>query len=275
MRFIYGISTSIFLERPLDVFEAILFAYRNNFSVLELICTAPDFKPNRIDPETRKQIREKALDYGLSLQLHAPFYSVNLADFDDDFRNLSLKLILDTIKLAYDIDAKIVTIHPGLCFLPCKLFYDKAIDILVQNIGYLVDIARENSVIISIETRAGNLDIGKPEEIIHIFRKLNFPSELGVTFDVVQANLMGNPVEVYRKLRKLIVNAHIRDAPRGKEDLLAVGEGEIDFPPLIKEFVNNRFFGPLIFEMSTPQRALISRARLEYILMNVTSNRNK
>ncbi|MHA1616417.1 MAG: sugar phosphate isomerase/epimerase family protein [Candidatus Njordarchaeales archaeon] len=275
MRPIYGVSTAILGKYDESIINAVDFAGEKNFDVLEIICEAPEFVPGKVPNEYLREIRRKADDYGLRLQLHAPFYSINLASLDPEVNQMSRYILLKTIEAAVELEAKMITFHLGLCFLPCKLYYEEAMSILLENVMMLVDYANEHSIILAAENRGGRLDIGRSEDLLYVINKLGKPKNLGITFDVVQANVVNDPIEEYLKVKDFVVNSHIRDAPKGKEALLAVGEGEIDFQKLVKLFIDNNFYGPYVFEVSSKERALISRGAFEEIFSNLLLNDDK
>jgi len=269
MKFIYGVSSAIAQNYSNSALETIEFAGKNEFDVVELYCEAPDLIPKYAESEYIYRLRNVSKQYNLSLQMHAPFHSVNLASFNEKAREVSIELIKDTIIMGQALEAKLVTFHLGLCFLPCQINFENAIEILVASLNELLDFASENGIVLAMENRGGKLDIGKPEELLMIYKYIKSP-HLKITFDVVQANVLGDPIEHYEILKKHVVNVHIRDAPKGKDRLLAVGEGEIDFKTLVKKFVENHFSGPLIFEVSTKDRALLSRGALDEYLAEIT-----
>ncbi len=54
--------------------------------------------------------------------------------------------------------------------------------------------------------------------------------------------------------------------------MLAVGDGEIDFQSLLKEFAKNRYSGALVLEVGNIKQALISRGRILQIIENITKS---
>ena len=263
--FIYGVSTSILDRKKDTVFDAIKFAVKHKFDVIEIVCETPEILPGYTNPEFIKRVKDLAESGRLKIQLHAPFYSINLASFDDEFLNFSRKEILKTIELGYKLEADKITLHIGLCFLPCQFFKEKAMEIAAESMKILLNEASDCGIKLAVENRGGKLDLGKVDELVKLIEMVN-SDNLGITFDVVQANVLGDPLEQLKVVEKYLINTHIRDAPRGKEGLLAVGEGEIDFSSIIEEFIRIGFKGPLIFEVSSRDRAIISRATVEEIL---------
>ncbi|MHA1609825.1 MAG: sugar phosphate isomerase/epimerase family protein [Candidatus Njordarchaeales archaeon] len=269
MKPIYGVSTSILGFSGGRIIDAVKFAGNKEFEVLEIVCEAPEFLPGKIPTNYLREIARESLNYGLKLQLHAPFYSINLASLDSEVRKLSINVLLKTIDTATDLDARLVTFHLGLCFLPCRVYPKEAETVLLESVSTIVDYAKEHAIKLAVENRGGRLDIGKSEDLIRLIKELGNPNNLGITFDVVQANVVGDPIQEYLKLKNFVINSHIRDAPRGKEALLAVGEGEIDFHTLIRLFLKNNFYGPYVFEVSSKERALISRGAIEEIIASL------
>ncbi len=260
MNYKIGISTSVFSGKKVDLINAIKIAHKYNFNAIEIISSYPYYKSSKINRRIKRKITSLSNELGLILQLHAPFYSINLADHNREVREFSIKEIISTLDLGYDINAKLVTIHAGLCFLPCKVMYRKTINILLESLSILLDKAEDTGIKLALETRADNFDIGKPGELLFIIEKIK-SKYLGITFDTVQAQLLGRPPEVFSTIIKYCVNIHLRDLKDG-DDLLAVGKGEIDFEALLQKVISLGYSGPFIIEVSDLESAIMSKKEL-------------
>jgi len=270
MRFLYGISSSTANDYSNATMETLEFARQHEFDVIEIYCETPDFIPGKVSSELLNKVHQLALDNNIRVQLHAPFHSINLASFNDRVRQLSIRILEETMELAQRLESPIVTFHLGLCFLPCQLYRNKAFDFLIDSLNQVLDYASNYGIIIAMENRGGKLDIGKPSDLLRVANAID-NKLLKITFDTVQANVHGDPIEYYLMLKDHVINVHVSDSPRGKSLLLAVGEGEINFKGLMKAFIDNSFNGPLIFEMSSKDKALISRNVLQEIVKEILS----
>jgi len=265
MNYIIGVSTSVFPSLDIDLLEVIEKIFMHGFNSVEIICSYPKFKPSQIDKNLRERIRKLAAQLNIKLLLHAPFYSINIADHNREIREFSVREIIDTIILGHDIEASIVTVHAGLCFLPCKLMYRETMRILMDSLSLIVETAENVDIKLALEIRASEFDIGKPLELLYIISEIN-SKHLGITFDTVQAQLLGDPIKVYSLVKKYCLNIHVRDSRKGMEEMLAIGEGDIGFSSLLTEMKNNGFNGPFILEMNNLERAIKSKKEILKLL---------
>lgn len=271
MNYVIGISTSVFSKLNINLIDAMEKAFINGFNSIEIICSYPKLKPSLMDRDLRKKLRKLADALGIKILLHAPFYSVNIADYNREIRNFSVREIIDTITLGHDVEADTVTIHAGLCFLPCKLRFRETMKMLIDNLSIIVETAENLDIKLALEIRASNFDIGKPLELIFIIKEIN-SKYLGITFDTVQAQLIGDPIKIYSLVEKYCFNTHIRDSRKGMEEMLAIGEGDIDFHNLLTRMKISGFRGPFILEMNSLERAVKSRKEISKILSEDKTN---
>lgn len=260
-----GVSTSVFSGERISIEKLLEKVHSNGFNLVEIIASYPTMKISQIREKKSRTIREIARKLGLRIQLHAPFYSINLADFDPEVREFSLKEILDVVYFGSEIDTELITIHAGLCFLPCKLMYREAIDLLADSLSTLNEKAESFGIRISLEIRASPFDIGKPGELIYLIRKVG-GTNLGITFDTVQAQLLGDPIKIFKQVKDFCINAHLRDSKKGMEEALPVGAGDINFDNLLIEMIKSGFSGPFILEVKDLRSALISKKEILEIL---------
>lgn len=269
MRFLYGLSTSLAENYEKAAIETIEFAKNNSFDVVEIFCETPDVLPNKMDLEAIKKIKDLSSKYGIRIQVHAPFHSLNLASFNPSIRDVSIKIIKSTIDFAEKLEAKLLTFHLGLCFLPCQLDREEALGILVGSLNEIIDYVEQYDLILAMENRGGRLDLGRLEDLLKILEEIQH-EQLRVTFDVVQANAVGDPLEYYENLKDKIVNIHVSDSPKGRSLLLAVGEGEIDYKELVRRFMRDNLNVPLIFEVADKEKAIKSREVLDKYLLELS-----
>ncbi len=262
MRLLYGLSTSLAENYKNAAIETIKFAIENNFQVVEIFCETPDVLPDQPDYKKISEINSIARKHGIRIQIHAPFHSLNLASFNERIRQVSVKIIKDTIVLASELNSPIVTFHLGLCFLPCQIDRKKALKVLIRSLWDIIEFANDYNIMLAMENRGGKLDIGRLSDLLYVLDNIS-DNKLRVTFDVVQANVVDDPLKYYEALKKFIRNIHVSDSPRGKSLLLAVGEGEINYKELLARLIRDNISAPLIFEVANKEKALKSREELE------------
>ncbi|MFB0506011.1 MAG: TIM barrel protein, partial [Thermodesulfobacteriota bacterium] len=93
--------------------EAILFAVKHNFEGIELLCEIYDAWPASLTKEDRIFIRDVCEENRLPLSLHCPSIGNNISSHNPGQRGESMAQLKETIALAEEIEAHIVTVHPG------------------------------------------------------------------------------------------------------------------------------------------------------------------
>ncbi|MDR0791374.1 MAG: sugar phosphate isomerase/epimerase, partial [Methanomassiliicoccaceae archaeon] len=89
-------------------------------------------------------------------------------------------------------------------------------------------------------------------------------TEVKVCFDIGHANTMSQIDEMMDLLSDRIKNIHIHDNNGDNDDHMTIGDGRIDFPPILKRL--SKYNGKYIIESRSLGSAVISRDRLKGML---------
>jgi len=267
--FKYGISTSILnIRRRETLIDGALFAIRNNFEHIEIINDG--FYHSLLIPDEQIDgLRELCRKHKISISVHAPFYSIDLASLSERMRKFAVDELVNSIHFARTIDAEWVTFHLGFKFYPAKALWRKAYKKLRNSIEQILNIAKDVGIKLSMELRSGCFDLGHPALLEKILNEFNYDEYLYVTIDTVQA--VGFPImsmeEIIEKFKDKTISFHVRDTnPEFSKDMLACGEGIIDWGKFIDVLLRLNLKVPLIFEVSDKEGALMSREYLETIV---------
>lgn len=192
--------------------------------------------------------------YTLKMQVHAPLSDINIASISKKVRDASLKELREAIIFARQIDATIVTIHPGHKSPMTVDHVDIVYALTAEAVKELGKFGEEMGVKIALENMP---DMGvaickTPEEVLEIIRG----TEVGVCFDVGHANTNQN-IESFFDLNHLFLNVHLHDNDGKKDSHSTVGEGSIKFKSLRLKF--NRYKGNYIIEARTIESAVKSK----------------
>lgn len=68
----------------------------------------------RISPEAAAAFGKKAVEHGISLSLHAPYY-ISLSSVEEEKRQKSVEYILQSVRAAAGMEADRVVVHSGSC----------------------------------------------------------------------------------------------------------------------------------------------------------------
>ncbi|MEI6876090.1 MAG: TIM barrel protein, partial [Spirochaetota bacterium] len=83
------------------------------FTGIELICENPHLDLGQLNGADIDAISRLKQDRGLDIIVHAPFYDLNAASWNDQIREVTSKLYRNAINLAKRIGSPLVVLHMG------------------------------------------------------------------------------------------------------------------------------------------------------------------
>jgi len=173
--------------------------------------------------------REPLLSYSTHFYIHAPCRGTNIASLLEPIRRASVEVIEQCFLIAAEVNAGVV-VHPG--YFAWAEERTKAERQLVRSMADLTGLANEYSISYFIENM-GNWDyffLKTPDE-------LSLIGDTPFALDVGHAHLNSCLAEF---LRLPAGHYHLHDN-NGKEDShVGVGEGTIDFEPVMKAIQKNK-----------------------------------
>jgi len=163
--------------------------------------------------------------------IHAPWIHLGLVSPHKEIQNITIKIYLQTLKIADYLEAKLVTFHCG-----SKTVYlsrEMAAEILIQNLKKIKSSYR-GKINFSIENVAAKIrgpQVSYPNLSDLSYLKNKF-SLLNLTLDIGHAIEDGNNLKsiliFLKKYKNSILDIHLHDAVfRGKAHL-ALGKGDLD-----------------------------------------------
>ena len=190
---------------------------------------------------------------GLDLSVHGPIGDLNITSSNKGIREESIRQVLQGIEEAAEMDAKVITIHPG--FLTGR--QDAPTDIWDMQISAFTRFAgrgKQLGLVIAMETmeKRSKEVVMYPDIANQIVDAVNMDN-FGVTFDISHAHTVMDVVEFIRALRK-ISHIHISDTKNGKVHVL-MGQGEIAFGPVLQA-LREKYDGALVIEGWNPRDEL-------------------
>lgn len=182
---------------------------------------------------------------GLVWNIHADMRDVNIISTNIGIRRESIEQLEKAIHFASDIEARVLTIHPGRLSSTKDRpedFWPKQVEVLY----HLAQIAAADGVQLGIE----NMEPRPNELIVHLDDLIRLVTavdnpNLGVTLDL--AHLFGQPEaeEFVAKVPRL-VNVHLSDAAPGRCHL-PLGQGKLDYMKLLN-ILGEHYKGVVILE---------------------------
>lgn len=236
------------------------------WSLLELSLDVKHIIPNSITDTTTKSLLDLKEELGLSYTVHLPFWSIELATFNENVRKGSVESIIDSIEATKSLEPEYYVLHAtgNLAATFSSLPYNPH---LVHLISTLLAGFAETSIeeIISgteIDTR--KLAIENIEFPFRVMRDMIDDLDTGICFDTAHllCRFSGSEsvMEFYNTHKDRISEIHLLDATyteyndaAAHDDHITLGHG-IMGESVLREFLlqlqKDKFDGPLIFELS-------------------------
>jgi sugar phosphate isomerase/epimerase len=204
-----GISTYCLLEEPLAIALDRLSCFT---SLIEVVDEGPHFVSS---PELFES-------YSATFILHAPYHGMNIACLFESVRRASVEVMTDCFTVAAEIGAAVV-LHPG--YFAWEQERVQADRQFKKSLQELTDAARERSLTFYFENMGDMnfFNLRTPEDLAII-------GNTGFTLDVGHANL-NQCLPGF--LETKICHMHIHDNTGKRDTHSPVGEGVIDFAPVM------------------------------------------
>ncbi len=238
------------IDLQLAASEACLnYAEKNRIKMVELVLDPPTV----LEKKNQKEFIDLVNSYSLRKQIHSPFIDVNLCSHNIHISNASIESCIETAKICCEINAKIMTIHPGLAnFLINSIREFNKVQ-LKRAIHKLLDFSNELNLAICLENMPQNAyimtDNKNIEEIINFIDR----DDLFFTYDTSHFYTCdGNVKRLWAKFHNTIRNIHIVDNFTKESDTHPpLGTGKINFKEVFKIIKSYNYKGSVIIELSS------------------------
>jgi len=149
----------------------------------------------------------------------------------------------------------------------------QAMDRLVEGLREVLDYAAARNVVVAFEPEPGML-IDTTRSFEELLRRIDAPN-LRLTLDVGHLHCRGEtPIaKAVRRWAPRLANVHIEDMRAGRHEHLMFGDGEIDFPPILRSLQEVGYTGGLYVELSrhSHEGPAVARRAFEF-LRKIMSN---
>jgi len=252
---------------PEPMEEYFLFAHENGFKWMELSCNNPNNFLDKWNPERVDGIKRLRDKYNLHYGLHSASF-VNAAEIEPTVKVAAQRHLIKYVKLAHDMEAEYIVLHFGFHF---SLFMDHVFECLIDTYRPVVELAEKYELPIGIENmnkmheecECAYLGV-TVEELSRVFDVIK-SKYFGLTLDIAHASLLpGGSDPFIDAFSDRIISTHLSDTDLYLDRHLPIGEGKIDFKPILQRLIDIGFDGTLNIELprSNEDRAL-SKRRLE------------
>jgi len=226
------------------------FAEENDIKVIELVLDPPEIFKN----ENKRRFVDLCNSYSnIKKQLHGPFLDLGLCSHNYFISAATVKIYVESAIICKQINAKILTIHPGLAHYLVKKLHRFNIQRLVEASKELLDDTANIDVNICIENMPKNVKIFLTiNDFESYFKELN-RNDMYLTWDTSHSWTCDVDVEeLWKKFNKIIKNIHLVDNNDKNSDMHpALGSGKVDFTKIFNVVQNYNYEGTLIVELSS------------------------
>ena len=191
------------------------------------------FSSHSIDNITENflaRLSELLTSHNFLSSLHAPFMDQDIGSPDDALRQRSLQRLLQTLYIASRLGSQRIVVHPGYGDVASETEFVKWLQHATDPLKQLVKRAAELNLQIAFE----NIYDSTPERLYQLLHCLD-TSSAGICFDTGHYNLF-SPLPMQNWLERLgdrILVCHIHDNDKSGDQHLAIGDGCLDYSPLI------------------------------------------
>lgn len=266
-----------------DVIDTIRDVVAEGYSVLELSLDAKYIIDSAFTPASLDRLMDLKDELDLSYTVHLPFWSIELATFNEPVRQGSVESIIECIKATRELEPETYVLHatgslaaefstkpypPHLNRLICALLSGYS----MQSIDEIITQTEIDSRKLAIENIIFPFDVT---------RDLTDDLDTGICFDTAHliTHMSGTEsvMEFYETHRDRITEIHLQDGTYAeydgavaRNDHLPLGRGIMGDTVLgkfLSALAKDNFRGPIIFELSEDE----ARASLDHIKRVVPS----
>lgn len=276
------ILTSSWTLFPLmDPIAAARFSAAEGFAGMELECQSLDFWPEMVGEPTINEMKAIAAGEGIFYTIHAPD-EISPATRMPQLRQSGDRTMIETIKLGARIGAPLICLHPGTADELRALqrhgrpfetdryernaLLAEAICRSTENISHWASQAADWGIKLAVENDV-HVAFSIVTEVAVLKRIVNDISRdnVVVVFDTGHAFIAGGVETELDILKPLIRHIHLNDNHTNISEHLPLGEGLIDFGPVISLIKETQ--PTLVLELYAPDRPIEATiASRDYVL---------
>ena len=237
-----------------------------HISVIEVSMDITHIIPGSITPKTIAQLTELKDEFGHSYTIHLPFWSVELASFNEPVRRGSVESIMDAIRLAELLEPEYYVLHSTgpLAAEFSKLNFSKAMVNVICTAMSVFSGRSVEEILTKTEIEPRQIAVENIEFPFEITRHIIDDYVLRICFDTghLLTKFCGDEsvFEFYQEHKDRITELHLNDGSYNEvegvaihEDHLALGTGELPVREFLQELLKDDFDGPMIFELTNEE----------------------
>jgi len=243
----------------------VAFASRAGVRWLEMACQEPVNQPHRLDRARRTALRARLVAHDVGVVVHTAS-SVNAAEIVPGVRRAVSDYLVESVRLAVDLDSPTVVVHGGFHFG----------DHVATRLGSLADLlgttaayAAQHGVTLALE----NMNVLPPaaeivylgctaDEVVAILEAVRSPA-LTSCVDLGHAHLLpGGPAAFVARVGPRVGHVQITDNDGVTDDHLRLGDGTLDVGAALAALDSIGYTGTIAVELPDHDDQLASLGRL-------------
>jgi sugar phosphate isomerase/epimerase len=212
-------------------------------------------------PDIEKEFRELTPSFNMRFSVHTPLSDVNIGSLNPRMRRAALNEVVHSIEAAGRLGITPFTIHPGFLTPLGQINKEGAWNATRESILEAEKMAKDAGVVLALENMP-NMPISmltNPDDLMRMIEG----TEVRVCLDIGHAHTTNN-VKDYLPYWRRFANIHIHDNDGRHDQHMAIGDGTIDFPPILQRLKG--YEGNFVIEARKIEGAEISCMRLEKML---------
>lgn len=237
------------------------------FDYLELTMDQPQAHYSQVRRE--KDAILKSLErHGMGLVCHLPSF-VSTADLTESIRQASLGEMVESLKVAAQLGAMKVVVHPSHFFGMGVLVKDRSEKYALESLEAVVETGRALGLVLCLENmfpRSNSLV--EPDHFTRIFETF---TDLKMTLDTGHANIKGRGgqkvMEFIERFRDRIAHVHASDNFGTDDNHLPIGAGTVDFPRVLRALKSVGYDQTVTFEVFSRDRDYLRISRDKFAAM--------
>jgi sugar phosphate isomerase/epimerase len=237
------------------------------FDYLELTMDEPQAHYSQVRRENDAIL--KALErHGMGLVCHLPSF-VSTADLTESIRQASLGEMLESLKVAAELRAMKVVVHPSHVFGLGVLVKDRSERYALESLEAIVETGRSLGLILCLENlfpRSNSLV--EPDHFTRIFETFD---DLKMTLDTGHANIKSRGghkiMEFIERFGSRIAHVHASDNFGADDNHLPLGAGTVDFPRIVRALKSAGYNETVTFEVFSRDRDYVRISRDKFAAM--------
>jgi len=234
----------------------------DHMSAIEVTMDIERMVPGSLTPASIESLARLKEEIGHAYTVHLPFYSLELASFNEYVREGSIETVVRSIKLAEPLEPESYVLHTtgSLAAEFSRLNLPQGMVTLICSYMAMFAARSLEEILTRTEIDPRKIALENVEFPFEITQELVEQYNTSICFDTghLLTHYSGTEsvIEFYKRHQDRILEIHLHDGSYEKRDDIVIhrdhiplGRGTMPVRDFLRELVRSRFNGPIIFEL--------------------------